>query len=474
MDKENIKKLIIKFRSKLMPLAMALILTLGALLPTATAEAKEAPVYAKKLESGDSFDLRMLTSSYNSSGNKQGYAYSGTVSCSSPVYVIAKFAKTASASVAFGFDFVSENSFTLTFRNGKTWYSSIDDMISYEYTSGSTYDYSSSTGTYNNKKIYYYSLGGALSVDVSFSNYILYCSLPCVEFSYDTYGYFTNSTRVKWYYDLFSNNMQIGTETIEMNYAGSSSENIENVLGVFMNPYTGGADNTVSGVQNSEWSFLWKWTPPIDTSLTMEISADVEYTDSVIDNLLTAVKNSWKTVSVPLYPYEDGLEGAKGTVRFTYDFIKEKVAGQIGENPKKVRLKTVYFRYAKENEEGVVEYGQYTTFTPTYSSYMDVQPKVGVVSYPTGQYHSGVTERYDPITGTIPETSVNISGPDIDEAQGVEDFFGSVLSYLRSGTSFLEQFPLIMRDIFMSIPPQIMTMVTVSFGLLIALRIFGR
>lgn len=481
MKIKDIKEKISGKKLRIVPLFMAFALVLSTLIPVVPAEAKEVPVYAQELNVGESISFGADYAVENYSDIWRVAYAEKLVSANSPVYFIPIVYKNfTSGYTDYCLLVFSVSEFEMTGFNwsGKKNADSDYDMSSTPMTFQERLDYTmanvdyarSSAGKVGEyytfiRTVNYFSLNGDTMI---FQN-----THPFINVSNELI--FSDESSLNNYLsNVYANNMQIGTETIETNYAGNASENIENVLGVLMNPYTGGSDNTIGGVHDAEWTFLWKWTPPIDTSLVLEISADVEYTDSLIDSLLTAVRNEWKTVSVPLYPYEDGLEGAKGTVKFTYDFIKEKVAAEIGESPKKVRLKTVYFRYARENEDGVVEYGQYTTFTPTYSSYMDVQPKVGVVSYPTGQYHSGVTERYDPVTGTIPNIDSDIDISDVNEAKETEDLFGTVRSYLNSGREFIGDFPSLLGDIFKNIPPQITTMITIGLGLLIVLRLFGR
>lgn len=471
MKIKDIKEKISKRKLKITPLIIALVFALSTLIPAVPSEAKEIPIYAKQLNSGDIFTAKWFE--WGMSGGKyKARSFGINVLSGNSIHLFAFGANSSDTSYVSGFYFVSETPFSLSYGNKSGFYSDFDSVpdVSEFSSSVDVEDYT----TCGEHKLYVWSAtsssSAGSSVNTDYASLVQNINVPYVRYPWEEYGYYKTSRMSTYVGSLYSNNMQIGTETIETNYAGSSSENIENVLGVLMNPYTGGNDG-------DEWTFLWKWTPPNDSDLIMEIMADVEYVDNLGDSLLTAVKNSWSTASVSLYEYEDGLLGSNGHLRFSYDYIKEKLSEELGEDIGffgKVRLKNVYFRYARFNEESnSVEYGNYTTFTPTYRSYMDTEPKVGTVTYPTGQFHSGVTESYDPKTDTIPETYIKVQDPS-EGVNSADDLFGAVRSYLNSGKGFIGDFPSLMGDIFQNIPPQITALITIGLGLLIVLRLFGR
>lgn len=494
MDKKNIKKLIIKFKSKLMPLTMALLVAVSSLAVAVPAEAKEVPVYAKKLEVGvrDYIGFKTCSPSFHYEG--MVFELHDSVD---DVYILPLLYKANSSYYSLFFCAVSTSSFSLNYSSNYDCGSEEEFLQNVD---SSSLPYSSTFTRWGVNRMYYIA-GMSVSRDTS----IYTISGEYVDMNSILGQEYIDSDKIGYLFDeLYEIDMQIGTETIETNYAGSSTAEILPPQDVsFYNDKTYNTEDSFTQIQ---------WTCPNDDTLKMEIACEVYWREGVFG------KKNYDTYFWKTYDNSD----IPGTYH-KYSFRQNQPClDYFSENgidvPKFYNVTYWYLRWARCDDSGNVTYSLWTKLDPKFD-YIPEYVEDGIILdsiegnttlfgkdigdnstwAETGEFdvdsgswvpkHVYVDSNGDsvimsgsekaPATSPGLDSSGNNLAPSHNELTDIipenfGDVFNSFNDYLESAWDFLGDFPSYLGDLMTFLPSGITVMLGLGIVMAIMLRLLGR
>ena len=467
MKIEDIKEKILKNKLKITPLVMAFTLVLGVLIPVVSVAAKEVPVYATILENNVEFYNEFEVGSGSITSMNYYYKVSGSTD---PVYLL--------------------NIVDDCFEDGSicmsTWLISKGTYEGY-YKIGSSYS------PFKKNKYGAYLVCNMINT--------LSSSQEAVKGSENTSFLLTSSikdkitlsgtnfvTRYTPLFDyLYSNNMQVGTETA----SGGLNSDLTN----------GSYDSSLGYLANlklENYNLLEDKKYPVDTKYvvtwdytrddfddtykvahyvkvhaTFQLKKDLSYTSERIwvnDALYTDCKSSFvnSEALTSSSEYQSFIEEVEAVDKKTIGtYITEYEHNLIIYKETDSGIKYGFWNVLKLDKYGEGYVGSY--LIPSYGiedsegNYVAMESGKPLGSFTYGQ------------GGTFEEAENNskvINSP-ID-GDGSDDLFATIEQYLNNGKSFIGNFPSLMGDIFENMPPHLVTMITIGLGLLLALRLFGR